>query len=388
MKYEKEPTGIRKKQNVATPSDKTILFSHKDVGDIDRGGVGVLFKSLAGGLVNTGWNVHVATSQQLNMEGVTTHILPFVEDPLAYSRQVSEIVDAVTPNIAEASTWRYELLDYSRRQSRRSNVIVRADPSAGTLFSGAKHLDPGEQELCRRADLIVAVSGFAQTDIQRKYGVSEVHVVYNGIPKKETSLEKDRIHSGELLLPAVDERKSLDQTKVTDIVKPGMVNVFWIGKPTKMKGFHLLEDIVSNAPNNFNFVINTGYAPSEVKWDEKNYEKCTFIRALTKEDQLLLLKNSSVFLSTSTIEGFGIVVAEALQMGLPAILNSACEVYHEFLPNDGITLIDMGTPNIAIEAIKEQGNKKVDYSRLPERFTQEFMVRKSIEHYDTLLEGK
>lgn len=167
-----------------------------------------------------------------------------------------------------------------------------------------------------------------------------------------------------------------------------MVNIFWIGKPTKMKGFHILENIVRDAPSNFNFVINTGYAPSEVKWDNINYERCTFIRGLTKADQHLLLKNSSLFLSTSTVEGFGISVAEALQMGLAVVLNSACDVYHEFLPNEGITLIDMEDTYTVLETIKEHRDRKVDYSRLSERFTQDYMVRRSIEHYEALLKDK
>lgn len=125
--------------------NNVILFSHKDIGDIDRGGVCVLFKSLAAGLANKGWKVHVTTTQQLSIDRVNTHILPFVEDPQLYSRQVTEVIYTVSPAIAEASTWRYELLDYSQRQRRDSMVVVRADPSAGTLFSKAQHLDKGEK---------------------------------------------------------------------------------------------------------------------------------------------------------------------------------------------------------------------------------------------------
>lgn len=87
---------------------------------------------------------------------------------------------------------------------------------------------------------------------------------------------------------------------VEEIVKPGKVNVVWIGKPTKMKGFDLLERIVELAPDNVNFIINTGFAPSEVVWKPENYDKCTFVRALTKQDQLSILRQSLIFLLSTT----------------------------------------------------------------------------------------
>lgn len=367
---------------------RSILFAHKDTGDIDRGGVCVLFKTLASGLSKKGWGVHVATTQELNMEGVQTHMLPFIDDPLQYSKGVTTVVKDVSSAIAECSTWRFELYDYSQQTDRRSKVVVRADPSAGTIFNSAQNLDEGEKTLCKNADLILAVSEFARDDIQKKYQVPKIYVVYNGIPISQGGLEDGRIGSGELLFPASNESQPLVERDVAEIIKPDMINIFWVGKPTKMKGFHILENIVNNAPDNFNFVINTGYAPPEVEWDKSNYERCIFIRGLTKTDQLFLLKHSSVFLSTSTIEGFGIAVAEALQMGLPVVLNAACDAYHEFLPNDGVILTDMQDPYTIVEAVKEHISKKVDYSRLPEQFTQEYMVARSIEYYERLLTDK
>lgn len=372
------------KTEVEPQAKRSILFAHKDIGDMDRGGVCVLFKALASGLSRKNWNVHVVTTGDLTLEGVETHKIDPIEDPREYSKAVTRVVESVKPDVAESSTWRAELLDYSEKSKRSAKVVVRADPSAGTLFSNVNELTEGERILCRNADLILAVSEFAKKDIEDNYQVTGVKVVYNGIPDSKSYPQNTTITSGEILDPSTNEAHSVNELPIEGIVKPSKINIVWIGKPTKMKGFDLLERIVELAPDNVNFIINTGYAPSEVVWKSENYQKCTFIRALTKQDQLSILRQSDVFLSTSTIEGFGIAVAEALNEGLPVILNTGCVVYHEFLPNDAVRLVDMINPTTVLNTIAENFDKKVFYSRNPRRFTQEQMVNDSISHYESL----
>lgn len=366
---------------------KSILFAHKDIGNIDRGGVCVLFKALASGLSRRNWNVHVVTTQAFTTDAIKIHQLDPIDDFQEYSRRVSTVVESVKPDIAESSTWRSELLDYSQSSRRSTKIVVRADPAAGTLFSNVYSLTEGERVLCTNADLILAVSEFAKRDIEDKYHVTGVKVVYNGIPDNKDLPKSTTISSGEILRPSNNESHEIQNMPIDDIVKPEKINVVWIGKPTKMKGFDLLERIVELAPDNVNFIINTGYAPSEVVWRPGNYEKCTFIRALTKQDQLSILRESSVFLSTSTIEGFGIAVAEALNEGLPVVLNTNCVVYHEFLPNDAVGLVDMNNPSFVLNAIIRNSDKKVAYSRNPRRFTQEQMVNDSVAWYNNLLQS-
>lgn len=373
------------KTEVEPQAKRSILFAHKDIGDIDKGGVCVLFKTLASGLSRMNWNVHVATTQDLTLEGVETHKIDPIEDPREYSKAITQVVESVKPDIVESSTWRAELLDYSEGARKSAKVVVRADPSAGTLFTNVDNLTECERVLCRNADLILAVSEFAKGDIEDNYQVTGVKVVYNGIPDSKNYPQNTTITSGEILDPLASKAYSVKELPIEDIVKPGKINIVWIGKPTKMKGFDLLERIVELAPDNINFIINTGYSPPEVIWKSENYQKCTFIRALTKQDQLSILRQSDVFLSTSTIEGFGIAVAEALNEGLPVILNTGCVVYHEFLPNDAVGLVDMSNPVAVLNAIAENSGRKVSYSRNPDRFTQEQMISNSITHYESIL---
>jgi len=367
-----------------------IVFTHKDIATIDRGGLCVLFKSLASGLASQGFRVHVLTTQELVIDNISVHRLPAVDDALSYSKYVSEAISDIGPLIAESSTWRFELLEYSRLVNKGSKVVVRADPSASTLFDNATNLDQGEGELCRNADLILAVSGFAKRDIQKKYHIPDgkIRVVYNGVQQLHEMNFGSRITSGEILTPSTNESNPIISLPISDIINPDKINVLWIGKPTKMKGFDMLEAIVANAPDELNFIINMGYSIQEVKWADQNYRKCTFIRGLTKSDQQLLFHNSDALLSTSTVEGFGIVVAEALEMGIPTILNINCEVFREFLGINGIKLVDVMDVNVVYDAFKNIKPQKSPNSLLPYHLTQQEMVRQSLEHYRRMLDIK
>ena len=382
-----EEIKIHNTTSVKISKKGSILFSHKDIGDIDRGGLCVLFKTLSSGLSKLGWDVHVITTRPFTMKEANVHILESKENPSEYSKEVTTVIKQVIPNIAESSNWRFELLDYSKSPNRQTKIVVRADPSAGTLFSGAKNLEKGEKKLCQNADLILAISEFARKDIQNKYGIldSNIHVVYNGIAEQKFPSNYKYFNSGELLSSPYGEGKPLKRIAFSKIIKPAMLNIIWIGKATKMKGFHLLEKIVESAPKNFNFILNIGYSPIEVNWGKSNYNRCFFVRDLTKEDQQLLLEKADIFLSTSTVEGFGIAVVEALRAGLPVILNEGCEAYHEFSSYEEVILTDMKKTKNIIDVLLKNKGKKVNYSRLPSDFTEKELIRKSVKHYEILL---
>ncbi|MBI3984760.1 MAG: glycosyltransferase [Candidatus Levybacteria bacterium] len=364
-----------------------ILFAHRDLATIDRGGICVLFKSLSAGLASKGYKVHLLSTRDISLEGVSVHRLPDIEDPRKYSQVVTEAVEDIDPLIAECSTWRYELLDYSNRHGRRSRLVVRADPSAETLFQNAEHHSEGERVLCANADLILAVSDFAKRDIQTRYGVSDdkIHVVYNGIPVVETPTQNSTITSGEILHPELNDAQRIQSLRLQDVLKPQRINIIWIGKPTSMKGFDFLEALVANATDEFNFVVNLGYSPNEIMWKDENYRKCTFIRGLSKSDQAKLISGSDVLLSTSRFEGFGIVVAEALQFGVPAVINLGCEVFNEFKDINGVSLVDVLNLEKVYSTLRASKLLKTRSSLLPDFFTQNQMVNKSLEYYQELL---
>lgn len=345
---------------------KSICFAHKDVGDIDRGGVCVLFKAIMVGLTNKGWKVSCITQRKFSMLGINTITLPVTKDPVLYSEMVSRVIETFKPDIAECSNWKFELLDYSRCQNRYAKVVVRSDPSATTLFGkDLENLALQEKELCLNADMVLAVSEFAKKDIMKKYGLEEVQVIHNSID------------TNTLIVPK--------STSVPDCIDREKINVFWCGKTTLMKGFDLLKELIAESSNDINWILNIGNSIEEVLRVDLKKENVTILNNLTRRDQINIWKNCDAFLSTSRVEGFGLALAEALALGLPALVNDNCEVYKEFQPNNAIEYIDPSNIENTLKKIRESSENKVDFDRLNTEFHREHMINESLKVYEELL---
>lgn len=365
----------------------SICFVHKDLSTIDRGGVCTLFKTIASGLQKNGWDVYAITTQDLSLSGVTTIKLPPIRSYDDHYKNIASILNDLSPDIAECSTWRYELLDFAREANRKkTKVVLRCDPPSGSLFEGMDEFEKHERELYQLADARIAVSEFARRELRRKYGEKDVVLIYNGI--EEVPIDELDGISTISTVEIVDLANGSSQVKkdadISEFMDTKKMNVFWVGKTTKMKGFDYLESIVEKGAADFNFIVNIGFSQIDTEWRRENYKKAHFIRGLTKKEQLALWRNADVFISTSRSEGFGIVVSEALSIGLPVVLNAQCEVFSEFLPNDGVVLADAADPESFLRVMRMARNK-VNYSRNPGEFRQKSLVEKSLEVYDTLI---
>lgn len=346
---------------------KTICFVHKDIGDIDRGGVCVLFKTIIDGLVDRGWDVSCITQQEFTNPKVRVIRLPGLDNPSVYSRMVSQTIDRLRPSIAECSNWKFELLDYSNRKSRLTKIVVRADPSAVTLFgNGSRSLTECEKELCLNADKVIAVSNFSKRDVAEVYGIRRgVQVVYDGVD--------------------VERLKSFGSSRrISKFVKKGKINIFWCGKPTFMKGFDLLENIIKEAPSGINWILNIGNSVDEVGLDKINTKNVAVLRNLSRKDQIGIWKKCDIFLSTSRVEGFGLALAEALALGLPAIVNKHCEVYREFKPNRAISYTNVEKAQETLRLIEELAKKDTGTIKLNPIFHADRMVEESVRIYNEI----
>ena len=345
---------------------KSICFVHKDIGDIDRGGVCVLFKAIMAGLTSSGWRVSCITQREFSMPGINIVTLPTTKDPILYSEMVSEVVEKFKPDIVECSNWKFELLDYSKRQSRFARVVVRSDPSATTLFGiDLDNLAQLEKELCLNADMVLAVSEFAKKDIMKKYGLKDVRIIHNSID------------TNTLIIP--------ESVRIPECIARDKINVFWCGKTTLMKGFDLLKVLIAESPNDINWILNIGNSIEEVLRDDLKKENVVILNNLARQDQVNIWKNCDVFLSTSRVEGFGLALAEALALGLPALVNEDCQVYKEFQPNEAIEYVDPSNVENILRKIKELSKYKVNYDRLNAEFHREHMIDESLKVYEELL---
>ncbi|OGD78647.1 hypothetical protein A2368_01915 [Candidatus Collierbacteria bacterium RIFOXYB1_FULL_49_13] len=365
---------------------RSICYTHKDIADVGRGGLSTLFKTLATGLAKNGWWVHCITSQKLDIPGVISHYIDPTRDPYEYSRRVAQVVTHIEPDIAECSNWRFELLTYARnKRNDKTKIVVRCDPSATTLFPSAKEFESGEIAMCNIADKLVAVSKFAAKDISSKYSIGKIQVIYNGVESVDLAgVDKQYIDSGKIIDSTCNEIIEFNHYKMEQLMGNG-VNVFWMGKTTRMKGFDLLERVVSSSPASIRFIICLGHSIPEVVWNDKTRENCIFVQDLEKDDLYNIWSSCNLYLSTSRVEGFGLSVMESLMLNVPAILNDGCEVYHEFLPNRNLKLCDIQNVTTLISMMEQCKNVARNTDGVPSKFTSDTMIKKSIKIYNQLL---
>ena len=160
-----------------------VALAHRDLHAVTRGGIGTLYRELAPRLRAAGHEVTLITQDSprpLELAGIRVITLPRTEDMERHRRAVAGALAALAPDIAEASSWEAETLHYARLpRAGRAPVVVRGDLSAATMQAGPAMV-AAERELLHAADKILAVSGFAASDLAAAYQVPRPAVTANG----------------------------------------------------------------------------------------------------------------------------------------------------------------------------------------------------------------
>lgn len=351
---------------------KHICLVHKDIADISRGGISTLFKAVAKVLVRNGYKVTVITQQDFNDPSIEVVKLPVESDKDIHSRNVTKALEKITPDLAEASSWGWELLDYIKSpKNTKTKTAIRMEPSSLTMFQ-EREFAKKENEQALLADYLSAVSNYAKSDVIDKYQIIKpISVISNAIDQKGLKMldVNESLNSGQILVNG--EWEDLLDYPTSKIIDENLINAFWVGKPTRMKGFDILGNIVKVAPNNsMKFIVNVGWSKEYVKWPEEIKEKCVFIRGLERQDQVSIWSKADLFLNTSRWEGFGLVLLESATIGTPILANDACTVYHEFFNSDWGKLVRMDNPQEAVRQIEEIAKNRSRYT-----FT-------GLDHYD------
>lgn len=363
-----------------------IALVHKDIGMVERGGVGALYWSLAQEFRDLGWDVHLVTTRETpaRFEGLSLHVLPRVSDPLVHSHNVAELLTNLSPDICECSNWKFELLEYLRK-SNRGRVVTRCDPSVSRMFGPEPFLEQGERELCQLSDCLIAVSDFARRDIESAYGVKVHRVIHNGISLKGWLDDcSETLNSGVELNSRGAEVRSLQGIRLSELLPQSASMVYWIGKTTRMKGYDILQNIAQKSPRSIVFVLSLGVSPSEVRWETNEDRRTIRIRDLARSDQAKLFRRAQAFLLTSRVEGFCLAAVEALTFGLKVVANIDCEVLSEYPAGNDLIRISMQDPHTAVSHLLSVLSEKRSRAVAP-IFPIETTVKQTLELYNELV---
>jgi glycosyltransferase involved in cell wall biosynthesis len=160
------------------------------------------------------------------------------------------------------------------------------------------------------SDIILTVSRTSARQISYFYGITrDIHEINNGLAEENNSpLESDKIR---IVGTGVD-RLNVDTDAQKDI------DFFCIGRIEKLDGVDRIWTALRKLRPDVNFVMIGRASLKEI-----NHLKSLGINhkgEVSHQEKLNLYSRSKVFLFPSSREGFGIALAESLQLGMSAVI--------------------------------------------------------------------
>jgi D-inositol-3-phosphate glycosyltransferase len=319
-----------------------VVLTHRLLADRPVGGVSTVYRSLAHELAGSG--VDVATMSPNPCRWSPHHIIvPDSAEPAEYARGVAAAVRAFAPDVAECSSWEYELLEYVRQpRSGRAAVVVRCEFAAPEIR--AFHLRAGEGELVTRADRLIPVSEVAGASMRSHYGsLPDQVVIRNGVdrsvmrpgPRYPADRLAAVLRRSALSLAADGSTAPLPDTeaayRVARLLADPRPLLLWVGKVTFMKGWPEFQRLVAELAGAARFLVVLGHAPAFYRADLAPDANLLVVQDIPQEDLPAVYRAADWLLSTSRAEGYGLAIAEAVCCGVPALVPARLGVVWEFL---------------------------------------------------------
>ncbi len=232
-----------------------------------------------------------------------------------------------------------------------------------------------------RSDSIIAVSHDTKINIIKRYKVpsNKIVKIYNGIewkPYKETKRNKDR--------------------------KSKIMNLLFLGRLERRKGLGFLLETMKYLKHSKRFsfqlnVVGSGNANYYKKLSKKlNINKMVNFKGFLKEKDLEEIFNySDIFILPSKIEGFGLVILEAINKGLPVICTNRggmVEIVKDY--NMGY-IIEYGDEKELAETIIDVSKKIMDgklpisnIAKIEEKYNWNKNVKNLVKEYKKIISKK
>ena len=245
------------------------------------------------------------------------------------------------------------------------------DPIIRPYKSLAQHLyhkfwvTPIERYALKRANVVTCVSSYTKSKVENIFNINNVQLVYNGI-----NVEKFKY-------------KHRDKPN-----KP--FRLLFVGTNSMRKGFDLLPLIMDRLGCEYELIFTSINPEAHINLP-RNMKPISYRK--TQKDLLDLYHDVDVLIFPSRLEGFGLVVAEAMACGLPVVVANSSALTE--LIDDGVTGFLCAKDDIGafVEAIGRLANdemlrkKLANTARLQveQYFKQETMMENYIKTYQSLL---
>jgi glycosyltransferase involved in cell wall biosynthesis len=179
------------------------------------------------------------------------------------------------------------------------------------------HLDPSplnpliEKRVIEACDRVITVSEFSRDQLFRELGIrtDNVSVIHNGVDERFAPGSRDKVLADALGLG------------------PGPVALFLGGLKHRKNLPFLLSvwrRVLDRLPEATLVVVGSGPMERSLKQTAREMEissRVVFAGRIKEEDKVRFLNLADVFVSTSSLEGFGLSVAEAMSCALPVVVS-------------------------------------------------------------------
>ncbi|ONI38079.1 hypothetical protein AN396_11705 [Candidatus Epulonipiscium fishelsonii] len=244
------------------------------------------------------------------------------------------------------------------------NMIFKRIPSIATLHKA----DVVKTPLSCKADACIAISEEVKPEIINKFKYSKVYTIYNGT----------------------------DKVKPCKRIKNSKPNILFVGSLERRKGLDILIDalkIVAKTNPNFTCTI---LGDGGVEWVNQLIQNANlqeFITLVPFQDPQSLYKKSDIFVLPSRVEGFALVVIEAMMNGLPVIRSNTEGASVQIVPEKtGYIFENENSEELANYILKllEDENLRLKmgkkgYKKAITEFSSEIMAEKTIAAYKSLI---
>lgn len=281
-----------------------IVFSHKDLNFNGLGGgISRLYFELGKSLSKIGCQItFISANPEFKLDWANTIYIPYTKGEYQkYSESIAVFLKNYEFDIYECNIWRAEALEYAKTKNHKP-IIVRGDLCSKQF--GDNIQANRELQLMNLANTNISVS-FAVSNYLRENYNSTSFVIWNGV----------------------------DIEDFTFSLKKPTKNILWIGRPTTMKGFDKLEEIIKLMPD-YSFDIVLGKGLDIIKFSEKMYPNTKIHSHLSSDELQKIFNRNSYVLSTSRFEGFGLSILEGMASGMVPIIPCDIGGTTEFVINN------------------------------------------------------
>lgn len=206
--------------------------------------------------------------------------------------------------IAFMHGWSTKFISGSNNKNSKKIAWVHVDLVTWNRVDGVfKNLEHHKNAYSKFHE-VLCVSKIVKDGVEKKYGVKNAKVIYNPINREKIlKLSKEKI----------DDIKSTDKFKLVSV-----------GRLSKQKGYDRLLRVFKRL-NDEGLdlqlsIIGSGEKYGELNdYIEKNNLKDKVFLLGYRENPYKYVKNSDLFVCSSISEGFSLVIAEAMAVGIPVI---------------------------------------------------------------------